>query len=149
MSTKVYTEEDIYEGMVLECVESRYDNWTFGKQYIVENGEIKDDDGDSRGTLDIIVYLNDHKNLIYDLTFKVVEPEEEHQVLQLFNYTFGLKTGDVETINCYLGNQQMMLKHEFNKKHITIPAYDMQQAIEYLTNKLEYDIYDIVSMEVK
>ena len=42
-----------------------------------------------------------------------------------------------------------MLKHEFNKKHITIPAYNTQQAIEYLINELDYDINDIVSMEVK
>lgn len=149
MSKTVYTEKDIYEGMVLECVESEYDHWTFGKQYIVENGEIKDDDGDSRDTLDIIVYLNDHKNLIYDLTFKVIEPEEKQGIVQLFNYTFGLKTGDVEEISVGQGDKVIYKYLNFNKKHITIPAYNTQQAIEYLTNELDYDINDIVSMEVK
>ena len=144
----MYTEDDIYEGMVLECVEDNTSFWKIGKQYIVDkNLCIYDEDNDKRNITQIVDRLNNpNENVV---NFKVVEPEEEHQVLQLFNYHFGLKTGDVETINCYLGNQQTMLKHEFNKKHITIPAYNTQQAIDYLTSELEYDINDIVSMEVK
>ena len=144
----MYTEDDIYEGMVLECVEDNTSFWKIGKQYIVDkNLCIYDEDNEKRDTTQIVDRLNKpNENVV---NFKVVEPEEEHQVLQLFNYHFGLKTGDVETINCYLGNQQLMLKHEFNKKHITIPAYNTQQAIDYLTSELEYDINDIVSMEVK
>ena len=144
----MYTEDDIYEGMVLECVEDNTSFWKIGKQYIVDkNLCIYDEDNDKRNITQIVDRLNNpNENVV---NFKVVEPEEEHQVLQLFNYHFGLKTGDVETINCYLGNQQLMLKHEFNKKHITIPAYNTQQAITYLTNELDYDINDIVSLEVK
>ena len=33
---KVYTEEDIYEGMVLECVESEFKCWTVGRKYVVD-----------------------------------------------------------------------------------------------------------------
>ena len=148
MSKKIYTEEDIYEGMVLKCVDTENDWWVIGKQYVVDkNLCVYDEDNEKRDITQIVDILNNpNENIV---NFKVVEPEEEHQVLQLFNYHFGLKTGDVETINCYLGNQQMMLKHEFNKKHITIPAYNTQQAIEYLTNELEYYVNDIVSLEVK
>ena len=36
MSKKVYTEDDIYEGMVLECVKSGARYWEVGKKYIVD-----------------------------------------------------------------------------------------------------------------
>lgn len=148
MSKTVYTEEDIYEGMVLECVDCSYDCWKIGKPYIVDkNLCIHDEDNEKRDITNILNRLNNPNE--YIVKFKVVEPEEKQKELQLLKYHFGLKTGDVETINGYLGNQQIMLKHEFNKKHITIPAYNTQQAIEYLTNELEYDINDVVSMEVK
>ena len=129
MSKKVYTEDDIYEGMILECVGCISDIWRIGKQYIVDkNLCIYDEDNDKRDIRNIVNRLNNPNERVVIL--KVVEPEEEHQVLQLSNYYFGLKTGD-------------------NKKHITIPAYNTQQAIEYLTNELEYYVNDIVSLEVK
>ena len=132
MSKKVYTEKDIYEGMVLECVENNTSFWTVGKQYVVDKDLcVYDNDGDCHADSDIVAYLKCN-NMLCNLKFKVVESEEKQELLQLFNYHFGLKTGDVET-----------------KKHITIPAYNTQQAIEYLTNELEYDINDIVSLEVK
>lgn len=144
MSKKVYTEKDIYEGMVLECVESEASYWTVGKQYIVDNDlDILDDDEDFYWNVGEIV------DLLNDGGFKVVEPKEKHGILQLFNYTFGIKDGDVEEVKYYLGNQKHTVTHEFNKKHITVPAYNTQQAIEYLTNELDYEIKDIVSLEVK
>ena len=131
MSKKVYTEEDIYEGMVLECVKSGVHYWEVGKRYIVDkNLCIYDEDHLKRDIKRIVNRLNDPNE--YIVKFKVVESEGKQELLQLFNYHFGLKTGDVET-----------------KKHITIPAYNTQQAIEYLTNELEYDVNDIVSLEVK
>ena len=91
MIKKVYTEKDIYEGMVLECVENNTSFWTVGKQYVVDKKLcIYDDDGDCHVDSDILVYLNEPN--IYGIKFKVIEPEEEHNVLQLFKYTFGLKT---------------------------------------------------------
>ena len=130
MGKKVYTEDDIYEGMVLECVYKEDDWWVIGKQYIVDkNLCIYDEANVQRDIKSIVNRLNDPDE--YIVNFKVVESEEKQELLQLFNYHFGLKTDDVET-----------------KKHITIPAYNTQQAIEYLTNELEYDINDIVSMEV-
>ena len=74
---KVYTEDDIYEGMVLECVENNTSFWTVGKQYIVDkNLCIYDDDGDSHTDSDIVAYLKGN-NILCNLKFKVVEHEEE------------------------------------------------------------------------
>ena len=149
MSKKVYTEEDIYEGMVLECVYKESDWWVIGKQYIVDkNLCIYDEVHDKRDITSILNRLNDPNE--YLVKFKVVESEEKQELLQLFNYHFGLKTGDVETVTYGLGDDIFSNYHTADtKKHITIPAYNTQQAIEYLTNELEYDINDIVSMEVK
>ena len=149
MSKKVYTKEDIYEGMVFECVESASIYFTVGKQYVVDKKlRIYDDGSDFRDKYDILAYLNnpDAKNII---NFKLVEPEEKQKVLQLLKYTFGLKIGDVEYISLLQGDTVIDKYLNFNKKHITIPAYNTQQAIDYLTSELEYDINDIVSMEVK
>ena len=148
MSKKVYTEDDIYEGMVLECVDCISDFWKIGKQYIVDkNLCIYDEDNEKRDITNIVNRLNNPNG--YFVNFKVVEPEEEQKVLQLFKYTFGLKIGDVEDISLWQGDTVIDKYLNVNKKHITIPAHNTQQAIEYLTNELEYDINDIVSMEVK
>ena len=147
MSKKVYTEKDIYEGMVLECVYKKTDWWVIGKQYIVTRYlTLKDEDGFTHDSSSILKYLNGEAKM---LKFKLVEPEEKQKVLQLFKYTFGLKTGDVEEISLGQGDNIIYKYLNFNKKHITIPAYNTQQAIEYLTNELDYDINDIVSLEVK
>ena len=148
MSKNLYTEKDIYEGMVLECFKSDVDHWTVGKKYIVDkNLCMYDDDLDVHNKAgDLVRYLNSD---VSHVTFKVVEPKEEHKILQLFNYYFGLKTCDVEEISLWQGDTVIDKYLNVNKKHITIPAYNTQQAIEYLTNELEYDINDIVSMEVK
>ena len=149
MSNKVYTEEDIYEGMVLECVENSSSFWTVGKRYIVDKDLcIYDDDGDSNTDSDIVAYLNS-KTRLSNLKFKVVEAEEKQKELQLLKYNFGLKTGDVEEISLWQGDTVIDQYLNVNKKHITIPAYNTQQAIEYLTSELDYDINDIVSLEVK
>ena len=142
MSKKVYTKEDIYEGMVLECVKSSNYYITVGKLYVIGNALCTlDDDG-------IVLEYDDTLDLLNSNIVKVIEPEEEHKVLQLFKYTFGLKTGDVEEVS--IGQDDTLISFlNFNKKHITIPAYNTQQAIDYLTSELEYDINDIVSMEVK
>ena len=143
MSNKIYTEKDIYEGMVLECVKSNNYYITVGELYVIDNALCTlDDDGDVVEYDDILDLLN------YNIV-KVVEPEEEHKVLQLFKYTFGLNTGDVEEISLWQGDTVIDKYLNVNKKHITIPAYNTQQAIEYLTNELEYNINDIVSLEVK
>ena len=148
MSKKIYTEEDIYEGMVLECVENYTSFWTVGKRYIVDKDLcIYDEDNDKRNITQIVDRLNNPNEYIFN--FKVVEPEEEQKVLQLFKYTFGLKTGDVEEISLWQGDTVIDQYLNVNKKHITIPAYNTQQAIDYLTSELEYDINDIVSLEVK
>ena len=77
---KVYTEEDIYEGMVLECVENNTNFWTVGKQYIVDNNLcVYDDDGDCHVDSDIVAYLNS-TTVFCILNFKVVEPEEEQLI---------------------------------------------------------------------
>ncbi|MEG2684450.1 MAG: hypothetical protein RR929_00160 [Erysipelotrichaceae bacterium] len=150
MNKKIYTEKDIYEGMVLECidVETGLDCWIVGKQYVVDKTLcIYDGDGDSRDIYAIIEYLNKPETKLAE--FKVVEPEEKQKVLQLLKYTFGLKIGDVEEISLLQGDTVIDKYLNVNKKHITIPAYNTQQAIEYLTNELDYDINDIVSLEVK
>ena len=68
---KVYTEEDIYEGMVLECVENNTPFWTVGKQYIVDNKLcIYDDDNWYWIVGKIVNFLNNDD-------FKVLEPEEQ------------------------------------------------------------------------
>lgn len=76
---KVYTEEDIYEGMVLECVEAEFKYWTVGRKYVVDEYlYIYDNEGDCRDECDILDYLNDpHSNSV---NFKVVEPEEEQVI---------------------------------------------------------------------
>ena len=76
----MYTEDDIYEGMVLECVENNTSFWTVGKQYIVDkNLCVYDDDGDCHVDSDIVAYLN--STTVYcTLNFKVVEPEEEQLI---------------------------------------------------------------------
>lgn len=148
MSKTVYTKEDIYEGMVLECVESKVSFWTVGKQYVVnKNLTIKDDDGYTRNATMIANRLQVGSE--FGVNFKVVEPEEENGIIQLFNYTFGIKTGDVDEISVGQGDKVIYKYLNFNEKHITIPAYNTQQAIEYLTNELDYDVNDIVSLEVK
>ena len=148
MSKKIYTEKNIYEGMVLECVyKKKTDWWVIGKQYIVTRYlTLKDEDGSTHDSSSILKYLNGEETM---LKFKVVEPKEEHKILQLFNYYFGLKTGDVEEISLWQGDTVIYQYLNVNKKHITIPAYNTQQAIEYLTSELDYDINDIVSLEVK
>lgn len=83
MSEKMYTEKDIYEGMVLECYNSEHglDYWTDSKRYIVdEHLSIYDDEHDYRDVYDILNYLNNPEtNLV---TFKVVEPEESKYVAE-------------------------------------------------------------------
>ncbi|MEG2684445.1 MAG: hypothetical protein RR929_00135 [Erysipelotrichaceae bacterium] len=77
---KEYTEEDIYEGMVLECVENNTSFWTVGKQYLVDkNLFIYDGDGDAHVDSDIASYLNS-TTVFCTLNFKVVEPEEEQVI---------------------------------------------------------------------
>lgn len=148
MSKTVYTKEDIYEGMVLECVNSEASYWIVGNRYVVdEHWCIYDEDNSKRNIIGILDLLNNPDEC--NVKFKVVEPEEPQNILQLFNYTFGLKIGDVEEISLLQGETVIDKYLNVNKKHITIPAYNTQQAIEYLTNELEYDINDIVSMEVK
>lgn len=74
---KVYTEKDIYEGMVLECVENNTSFWTVGKQYIVDkNLFIYDDDGDAHVDSDITSYLNS-TTILCNVKFKLIEPEEQ------------------------------------------------------------------------
>lgn len=74
---KTYTKEDIYEGMVLECVENNTSFWTVGKQYVVDKKLcVYDDDGDAHVDSDIASYLNS-STVFCTLKFKVVEPEEE------------------------------------------------------------------------
>ena len=69
----VYTEKDIYEGMVLECVENNTSFWTVGKHYIVDkNLCVYDDDGDCHVDSDIASYLKDSTGYFH-LKFKVVE----------------------------------------------------------------------------
>ena len=143
MSKKVYTKEDIYEGMVLECVKSNDYYITVGKLYVIGNALCTLDD------YGVVIEYDDTLDLLNSNIVKVVESEEEQKVLQLSKYTFGLKTGDVEEISLWQGDTVIDKYLNVNKKHITIPAYNTQQAIEYLTNELEYDINDIVSMEVK
>lgn len=74
---KIYTEEDIYEGMVLECVYTTVHWFTLGEKYIVnENLTIKDDNvmGDRWLASEIVDILN---NNITEVMFKVVQPEEQ------------------------------------------------------------------------
>ena len=59
MSNKVYTKEDIYEGVIVKCTYSITEYWTKGKEYIVGNGlTIEDDDGDYWDYVDILDRLN-------------------------------------------------------------------------------------------
>ena len=75
MSKKAYTEDDIYEGMILECVENNTSFWTVGKQYVVDKKLcIYDDDGDSYTDSDIVAYLKD-TSIVCNLKFKVLEIE--------------------------------------------------------------------------
>lgn len=149
MSKKVYTKEDIYEGMVLECVETEYHFWTVGKQYVVDKDLcIYNDDDNYRDITSILRYVNRDDSGTLSLRFKVVEHEEKHGIVQLFNYTFGIKTGNAETVTYGMGDKVISEYFRFDQKHITIPAYNTQQAIDYLTNELDYDINDIVSLEV-
>lgn len=76
----MYTEKDIYEGMVLECVYTTVHWFTLGEKYIVnENLTIKDDNvmGDRWLASEIVDILN---NNITEVIFKVVEPEEEQLI---------------------------------------------------------------------
>ena len=76
---KVYTEDDIYEGMVLECVKSGAHYWEVGKKYIVDkNLCIYDEDNDKRDIRNIVNRLNNPNE--YFVNFKVVEPEEEQLI---------------------------------------------------------------------
>ena len=72
---KVYTEEDIYEGMVLECVKSTIWYFTVGNRYIIDEDLcIYSASDEGRELVDILDYLNNpHCNIV---NFKVVEPEE-------------------------------------------------------------------------
>lgn len=72
---KVYTEEDIYEGMVLECVYSTVTYFSKGSLYKVSSYyNIRDNDDDIHGLYDIVDFLN--KEYEY-CVLKVVEPEEQ------------------------------------------------------------------------
>ena len=114
MSKKVYTKEDIYEGMVLECVDYISDFWKIGKQYIVDKYLcVYDENNEKRDITQIVDRLNYSNE--YGSIFKVVEPEEEHQVLQLFNYHFGLKTGDVLDLK-QVTLKQLIVILEINKR---------------------------------
>ena len=130
MSKKVYTEKDIYEGMVLECVENNTSFWTVGKQYVVDKDLcVYDNDGDCHADSDIVAYLKCN-NMLCNLKFKVVESEEKQELLQLFNYHFGLKTGNAETVTYGIRDKVISGYFRFDQKHITIPAYNTQQAID-------------------
>ena len=75
---KVYTEKDIYEGMVLECVYKENDTffWKIGKQYIVDkNLCIYDEGNEKRDITQIVDRLNNPNEHV--VNFKVVEPEEQ------------------------------------------------------------------------
>ena len=91
MSKKVYTEKDIYEGMVLECVDNEYDWWVSGKQYIVDkNLCIYDEDHTQRDIKSIVNRLNDPNE--YIAKFKVVESEEKEawdNAVELFKERYG------------------------------------------------------------
>lgn len=72
---EMYTEEDIYEGMVLECVYSTVTYFSKGSLYKVSSYyNIRDNDDDIHGLYDIVDFLN--KEYEY-CVLKVVEPEEE------------------------------------------------------------------------
>ena len=75
---KTYTKEDIYAGMVLECVYKENDTffWKIGKQYIVDkNLCIYDEGNEKRDITQIVDRLNNPNEHV--VKFKVVEPEEE------------------------------------------------------------------------
>ena len=75
MSKKVYTEKDIYEGMVLECVYSTVTYFSKGSLYKVSSYyNIRDNDDDIHGIHDIVDFLN--KEYEY-CVLKVVELEEQ------------------------------------------------------------------------
>ena len=70
---KVYTEKDIYEGMVLECVDCITSIWRIGKQYVVDkNLCVYDEDNEKRDITQIVNRLNNPNERV--LKFKVVEP---------------------------------------------------------------------------
>ena len=78
MSKKVYTEKDIYEGMVLECVYSTVTYFSKGSLYKVSSYyNIRDNDDDIHGIHDIVDFLN--KEYEY-CVLKVVEHEEEPMI---------------------------------------------------------------------
>ena len=75
---KTYTEKDIYEGMVLECVYSTVTYFSKGSLYKVSSYyNIRDNDDDIHGIHDIVDFLN--KEYGY-CVLKVVEPEEEQVI---------------------------------------------------------------------
>lgn len=77
---KVYTEDDLYGGMVLECVYRVSAWWTIGQKYVITKKlELLDDDGDNHDTRSVLEYLNDDNHI---LKFKVVEPEESKYVAE-------------------------------------------------------------------
>ena len=92
---KVYTKEDIYEGMVLECFKSDVDHWTVGKQYIVDKDLcIYDDDLDVRwNACEKVLYLN---NDVSYVTFEVVEPKKSNYLAEEYVSMPRLKGANIE-----------------------------------------------------
>ena len=88
---KVYTKEDIHEGMILECVYSTVTYFSKGSLYKVSSYyNIRDNDDDIHGIHDIVDFLN--KEYEY-CVLKIVEHEEEPVIddklthLLCFRYT--------------------------------------------------------------
>lgn len=92
---KTYTKDDIYEGMVLECVKSDVDYWTVGKHYIVDKDlTIHDDDlGDPWYVGVIVSYLNSYE---LDVAFKVVEPKKSNYIAEEYVSMPRLKGANIE-----------------------------------------------------
>ena len=93
---KTYTKEDIYEGMVLECVKSDVDYWTVGKQYIVDKHlAIQDDDLDVHWHAGgIVLYLNSYE---LDAAFKVLEPKKSNYIAEEYVSMPRLKGANIES----------------------------------------------------
>lgn len=137
-----YTVDDIYDGMILICESSQYPHWTEGKEYIVEDGIIKDNYGENRDVVDIVKYLNGTMFTLHRLEFKVKNTtlNDEINIDAPNYYTGGIETKDYIRSHDLNFNRGSAVKYatRAGKKDKDKEIEDLKKAINFLQFEIDY-----------
>ena len=126
---KVYTKDDIYEGMVLECVYTTTNWWTEGKQYVVDKELHIHDDDDDYGFVGEIV------NLLNNDYFKVVDGGRNIWLAGIIGKLFatGLEHDEVRTWALYanqIGANPPLEEDEVIQTYNSIRKREIRRSVD-------------------